>query len=270
MCITPINLKKETWKQKLSDTYAQQQVPCGRCIECRKLRVNSWFIRLQSELRNSSSAHFLTLTYDDENLPYSSNGLMTLDYRDTQLLWKALRYSQFSDQKIKYFLAGEYGEQTHRPHYHAIVYNVDDVNNIEKAWNKGQIHVGKVEEASIYYTLKYALKSAGKIKKSDPFDDRTIERALMSKGLGIDYLTDEMVKYHKNDVSRGVTMLGNKKLPLPRYYRDKIFTQKEKQLRNFKMQDLNESRFDTTSDKLFPQRVKKMYDDQEKKQKKTD
>jgi len=197
---------------------------------------------------------------------------MDLKYSDTQQFWKDLRYrnSLVSDEKIKYFLAGEYGEKTYRPHYHAIVYNIKDVNDIEKTWDKGQIHVGKVQEASIYYTLKYALKSAGKIKKSDPWDDRTIEKALMSKGLGVSYLTDEMVKYHKEDVERGVTMLGNKKLPLPRYYRDKIFTQKEKQLRNFKMQDLNESRFDTTADKLFPQRVKKMYDDQEKKQKKTD
>jgi len=269
MCITPINLKKETWKQKLSDTYMMQQVPCGRCIECRKLRVNSWFVRLQNEKDHSSSAHFVTLTYDDENLPYTENGIMGLNYKDTQDMWKHIRkYTPYKNPK--YFLVGEYGEQTHRPHYHALVYNVDDPEIIQKAWKKGQIHVGEVNEATTFYTLKYALKSAGKIKKSDPWDDRTLEKALMSKGLGKNYLTSEMIKYHKDDVERGVKMLGNVNLPLPRYYRDKLFDQKDKQLRNFKMQHLNDDRFDTTSDKLFPQRVQKMYADQEKKQKKTD
>ena len=49
MCLTPINLQKTTFKQKLNDTYFLQQVPCGKCLECRKLRVNSWFVRLLNE-----------------------------------------------------------------------------------------------------------------------------------------------------------------------------------------------------------------------------
>lgn len=271
MCITPINLTKETWKQRLADTYAQQQVPCGRCIECRKLRVNSWFVRLLTEKKHSDTAHFLTLTYDEENLPFSENGNMNLNYKDTQDFWKRLRLDQSPDaKKIKYFLVGEYGSNGHRPHYHAIVFNVEDPNHFDKNWIKGSIHTGEVTEASIFYTLKYALKSAGKIKKTDQWDDRTLEKALMSKGLGEKYLTEAMKRYHKDDVSRGVTMLGNKKLPLPRYYRDKIFSQADKQLRNFKMLDHVDKITDTKSDKLFPQRVKKMYEDQEKKNKATD
>ena len=49
MCLTPINLQKTTFKQKLNDDYFLQQVPCGRCLECRKLRVNSWFVPLLNE-----------------------------------------------------------------------------------------------------------------------------------------------------------------------------------------------------------------------------
>lgn len=271
MCITPINLTKETWKQKIADTYAQQQVPCGRCIECRKLRVNSWFVRLKSEKNRAKSAHFLTLTYDDENLVYSDNGNMSLNYKDTQDFWKRIRINQPKDHPpVKYFLVGEYGSKTNRPHYHAIVFNVADPNAFDKQWTKGGTHTGEVADASIFYTLKYALKSAGKIKKTDQWDDRTIEKALMSKGLGENYLTDAMIKHHKDDVSRGVTMLGNTKLPLPRYYRDKIFSQADKQLRNFLMLEHNDKRTDTKADPLFPQRVAKIYADEEKKINKTD
>lgn len=269
MCITPINLKKETFKQKLNDTYHMQQVPCGRCIECRKLRVNSWFVRLNNELDNASSAYFITLTYNDDNLPYSDNGLCTLDYRDVQLFNKRVR-KRDGNERYKYFFVGEYGEQTHRPHYHALIFNISDVDLVGKIWDKGQIHVGKVQEASIYYTLKYALKRSLRWNKTDPLDDRNPEKALMSRGLGAKFLTDEMVKYYKDDVSRPVTMLGNKKLGLPRYYRDKIFTNGEKLARNRLLQPHNEKRLEKTYDPIYPQRVQKMYSDHEKKFKKTD
>lgn len=270
MCLTPINLKKETFKQKLNDTYHMQQVPCGRCLECRKLRVNSWYARLLNEKSHSESALFLTLTYEDTHLPFSDNGLLSLDYSDHQQFIKNLRYVNESEKPIKYFAVGEYGSQTDRPHFHSIIFNVSDKSLIEKTWKKGQVHVGDVTDASIFYTLKYALKSAGKIKKTDSWDDRTLEKALMSKGLGKNYLTDQMIKYHKNDVSRGITILGNTKLPLPRYYRDQLFTDGEKLARNKLLLPLAEERVDKIADPLFPQRVQKMYSDQEKKIKKTD
>ena len=269
MCLTPINLKKETFTQKLRDTYHMQQVPCGRCLECLKARVNSWFIRLLNEKNNSSTAWFITLTYDDNNLCFDSDFNPTLCYRDTQLFWKRLRKLQpKSAPKIKYFLVGEYGSKTKRPHYHAIVFNVVNPDDIQKAWNLGHTHVGKVAEGSIYYTLKYALKRAGKWKKSDP--EKNPEKALMSRGLGLSFLTDDMVKYYQMDVGRPVTLLDGQKLPLPRYYRDRLFSDKQKLVRNRKLIKYTEKRYDKISDPLFPQRVQKMLQDTERKIKKTD
>lgn len=267
MCITPINLKKTTWKEKLQNTYHMQQVPCGKCLECLKLRVNSWYVRLMSQKDVSESALFITLTYDDEHLPFSDNGSMQLNYPDTQLFWKALRKRNKSKtiKPIKYFLVGEYGSKTHRPHYHAIVFNVINPDDIVELWTKGNVHIGKMEEASTYYTLKYALKRAVKIKKSDPWDDRSIEKALMSRGLGLNFLTDDMVAYYQEDVSRPVTMLGNRKLPLPRYYRDKLFTDKQKLQRNLKLLPLADKRYEKTSNKLYPQKVAKAMQDATKK-----
>lgn len=260
MCLTPVNLKKETIKQKLNDDYFTQQVPCGRCLECRKGRVNSWFVRLNNELSVARSAYFITLTYREDTLHFSPNGLLSLHYSDYQSFVKYLRKLNLSDRKIKYFCVGEYGSQTHRPHYHAIIFNVSDPDLIIKAWTKGHVHIGDVKEASIFYTLKYSLKSSifGNTGQ-DPDDDRTPEKALMSKGLGISYLSDAMVKYHKDDVSRPITMLGNVKVPLPRYYRDKVFTDGEKAVRRKKMEPFLEKRFEQISDELFPQRVENMY-----------
>lgn len=72
---------------------------------------------------------------------------------------------------------GEYGSRTHRPHYHAIMFNVTNIDNLTRCWSHGSTHVGKVEDASIFYTLKYALKRAEKWrKKADPDNDRAVEK----------------------------------------------------------------------------------------------
>ena len=63
MCITPITLKKSKLKHTFDDELTYLKVPCGKCIECRKARVNQWFVRLSQELKRSTSAYFVTLTY---------------------------------------------------------------------------------------------------------------------------------------------------------------------------------------------------------------
>lgn len=94
-----------------------------------------------------------------------------------------------------------------------------------------------------------------------------LRKSLISKGIGLNYLTEAMVKYHKDDVSRPTVFLGNKKLPMPRYYRDKIFTDLDKKIRNKKLEPFMAERYEKTSSKLFPQRFAKMLADQEEKQK---
>lgn len=265
MCITPLQLKKE--ELTTYDTYHMQQVPCGNCIECRKLRVNSWFVRLKNEYDNCTAAEWLTLTYADENLPITEDGLITLNYKHFQNFMKKLR-RETDDKHIKYFCVGEYGTIRGRPHYHVIMFNCTSKDAIAKSWQHGEVYFGQLKDESIYYTLKYALKRAGKVRKND--DGASLEKALMSKGIGLQFLTKKMVKFYHENVDKPIIMLGNKKLPLPRYYRDKLFTDNEKNLRNHKLKKYNEVRLEKIADPLFPQRVKKIYGDQEKKNKKTD
>jgi len=272
MCVAPIQLKKTKPSQSIKDTFYMQQVPCGTCVDCMKRRVNGWFVRLMSEYNDSTSAYFVTLTYNDESIPFSENGLMTLDYKHFQNFVKRYRTSS-NDKNIKYYLVGEYGENTYRPHYHAIIYNVSDINGFMADWEKqhGHTHVGTVKPQSVYYTLKYALKRIHKIRKRDEFDDRLPEKALISKKLGLNYLSPEMVRFFKNDVTRPVTMLGNQKLPLPRYYRDKIFSEAEKAQRNTLLsKDVAEKSLNRRLDPLYKQRVEKMISDSKTKLKKTD
>ena len=206
-------------------------VPCGRCPPCKMRRVNSWVFRLLEEEKVSDGAHFITLTYDTRFVPISDNGFMTLCQRDFQLYMKRLR-KLCGGAKLKYYAVGEYGTKNGRPHYHAIVFNVKDINHFAEAWkldgnSLGAVHVGQVTGDSIAYTMKYIDKA--NFKKKHIRDDRVPEFPLMSKGLGKSYLSDVVVDYHKADLSRlYVTRPGGHKIALPRYYREKIYSDDEK------------------------------------------
>lgn len=200
-------------------------VPCGRCPPCKLRRVNGWVFRMLEEEKISSSSHFVTITYDTTHVPISKNGFMTLDKRDFQLFMKRLR-KLCPDASLKYYAVGEYGTNNKRPHYHAIIFNCPNPQLFSDAWERGAVHVGTVSGDSIAYTMKYIDKLSG--KPSHARDDRQPEFPLMSKGLGKNYLTPEMVDYHKADISRlYATREGGHRIALPRYYRGKIYSEDE-------------------------------------------
>lgn len=234
-------------------------LPCGRCPPCKKRRVDGWVFRLMQEDRVSTSAHFITLTYAPKYVPISPNGFMTLDKSEFPRFMKRLRKlvlnywinqvgddpepvltAKFLMPKIKYYAAGEYGTENLRPHYHAIVFNVPDANMFYEAWkldgeHLGQVVVGDVNGNSVAYTMKYIDKgpnAKGLFKGWVPFvgrDDRQKEFALMSKGMGANYINERTKKYHKADLNRNyLTVDGGFKIAMPRYYKERIFDEDER------------------------------------------
>lgn len=202
-------------------------VPCGRCPVCKRKRASSWAFRLRQHERKCP-AHFVTLTYDTDHLPISPHGFPTLCKRDVQLFYKRLR-KLCPGSTIKYYTVGEYGTNNVRPHYHAILFGCSDPNFIEDAWGLGSIHVGTVTGASIEYTLKYISKPPNSKIGRFERDDRVREFSLMSKGLGLDFLSDATIKFHNARIDQlYITDVGGIKLPMPRYYRDKIWDETER------------------------------------------
>lgn len=231
-CITPIRIRA---KRKSDIGYIVsgfQMVPCGKCNKCKLKRVNDWVIRLLAEERTSYGALFVTLTYAPEHVPLTAKGLMTIRKSDIQKFFKRLRFNTKS-KIIKYYVAAEYGSQTFRPHYHAIIYNAR-ADDIDKAWGLGETHFGTVTGDSIGYSLKYISKE----RQVPRFfgDDRQREFSLSSQNLGRSYLTPEMVEYHKDTLNNYIVKEGGYKAGLPRYYREKIFNQAEKDIINARIQ----------------------------------
>lgn len=239
-CLFPFTVKNP--KAFLPREMNYIPVPCGTCPACKKNRINGWAFRLEQQLKKEKNALFVTLTY--HTAPISDNGLLTLDYSDVQRFIKRLRYFHpKSAKKISYYCVGEYGSKRNRPHYHLIMFNVQP-EFLDMSWSKyvnpsgsinGDVWFEVPRDGAVRYTLKYVAKE----KRIPMFekDDRKKEMSRMSKGLGESYLTDDIIAYHKADVERRyVTLPDGFKAPLPRYYRNRIYSDVESASYNRKIQ----------------------------------
>lgn len=218
-------------------------VPCGKCPVCLQRRASSWAIRLEEHQKTNGRAHFLTLTYSQP--PITKNGYMTLVKRDWQLFIKRLRRAHPKNTEIRYYACGEYGSIRWRPHYHAIIFGID-ADLIIRAWREKDVDEQydkktlqlpgipgiweadpDVNEANTMYVTKYMTK--GKRIPLHSKDDRLPEFSLMSKNLGKSFLTPEMIKYYQsNPENMYVTREGGVKVAMPRYYRDRIFSEEQR------------------------------------------
>lgn len=143
-------------------------LPCRQCIGCRLERSRQWAIRCAHEAQLHEHNCFITLTYNDENLPEN----MSLDVREFQLFMKRLRKKFGSN--IRFFHCGEYGEKFGRPHYHACLFNFDFEDkklwkmqngnryyvsdSLNKIWGKGYCIIGDVTFQSAAYVARYITK----------------------------------------------------------------------------------------------------------------
>lgn len=225
-CIKPV---------RTAQTAGSLQVPCGRCIACRLNYASMWSQRLMHEKKYFDECCFWTGTYDDEHLPKGG----TLVKRDAQLFLKRLR-KYYDSRTIRYYLAGEYGEVGHRPHYHAILFGVskDDKYVVEKAWQNGYSSLSDVTEDRCSYVAKYVVKKLnGPEAVIYEADGLLKEFALMSRGgRGVEGnlggIGSRFVKEFGDEIyHRGFMYFKGKKVGVPKFYQSKIFTTEVRKLR---------------------------------------
>ena len=208
---------------------APVETPCGRCIGCRLEYSRQWAVRCIHEAKMHKHNEFITLTYSEENIP---NG-QTLQYIDFQLFIKRLR-KRFG-KGIGYFMCGEYGEQTRRPHYHAIIFGLplpdklphskNESGNtlyisktLSDLWGKGHCYTGDVTFESAAYVARYVTKKIYGPLSVDHYNGRVPEFARMSTKYAIGKKWLE--KYHGDILSTGLIHLkGGKTCGIPRYYK---------------------------------------------------
>lgn len=257
------------------------QLPCGRCIGCRLEYSRQWAVRCMHEAAMYDNNAFITLTYNDDNLPSDHS----IHKKEVQKFFKRLRKN--TGKKFRYFACGEYGEKNNRPHYHAIIFGYDFPDKrlwsktkngdllfrsqeLEKSWNKGHSLIGNVTFESCAYVARYIMKKRkGKPDTVDPRTGKTNEEyykildtetgeiyqvepefCLMSRrpGLGRDWLDT-----YVSDTDKDFITIRGVKHKLPKYY-DNILEQEDEldmQRRKDKRRKLaNERKSDNTYERL--------------------
>lgn len=215
-------------------------LPCGQCVGCRLERSRQWAIRCVNEAQMWPENCFITLTFDNQHISEQLGfpddfGLWSLDVVPFQKFMKRLR-KKFGDG-IRFFHCGEYGELTNRPHYHAILFNIDfpdkylwNVSNgfrlyrspiLEKLWPFGNSLIGDVTFESAAYVARYVMKKVNGNLAEEHYHGRKPEYITMSRRHGIGY--DWFMKYRTDVYPHDyVVVRDGLKCRPPRFY-DKIF-----------------------------------------------
>lgn len=209
------------------------RVPCGRCIGCMLDRANDWATRCwcQNQTCDPNNCCFITLTYNNENLPEGN----WLKIKDEQDFWKRLRY-YYPENKIQYFGCGEYGPSgTHRCHWHFCVwgYKPKDLKfykynkwgdklytskELKDIWGKGYVVIGEITYKSACYVSRYCSKKLFKEQKWAKQIDVKPECTICSKGIGLEYWNKFKEKIKQNN---GIILKIDKKTKnkrIPKYY----------------------------------------------------
>lgn len=198
------------------------RVPCGKCQECLKQRSNEWALRSQHEMSLHKQNCFITLTYNNDHIVNTTEELT----REIQLFFKKLR-KQIYPKKIRYLYSVEYGSNTLRPHYHAIIFGHDFAEQklvrktkkgfplftspeLLKLWPYGHHSIGTATVQSAYYIASYALKKHSAVNEETGEIVSDYMRTSRRPAIGLEY-------FKKN-----VNQLIDSKIPLPRYYQKKL------------------------------------------------
>lgn len=218
------------------------KIPCRQCLSCRLNRSSEWQTRLTHEGKHHDRKIFLTLTYDDENLPQFGS----LETRHLQLFIKRLRKA-IAPIKIRYYACGEYGDTTRRAHYHAIIFGWEPTDGrlhsvgssgdplyvsklISRLWTFGHHLYSPANEATFGYVARYSVKKqTGQTGKEvyKHLDDDTGELTQIKPPFAIMSLkpmigADHLEKFKDDYLRLGSTIINGTRKPLPMAYVRKL------------------------------------------------
>lgn len=207
-------------------------------------------MRCIHEAQMHSYNSFITFTYNDTHIPAD----YSLNHDHYQLFMKRLRQTIRREEifrgipkedrvRIRFYMCGEYGGSTQRPHYHSCIFGYRPMDlvfyrnsesghrlytskSLDELWGKGFCQIGDVTKESAGYVARYVMKKRyGRDQEShyeivDPetgeVHKRKPEYACMSlrPGIGANWLR----KYTSDVYPRDYVVVDGVKCKPPRYY----------------------------------------------------
>lgn len=259
----PVIFSTPNFGQNGALNWSPIQLPCNKCVGCKLAKSQEWAIRCVHEAQMHNANCFITLTYNNDNLPPLGN----LIKKDFQLFMKRFRKKC---GPVRYFSCGEYGSKLGRPHFHALLFGhqFDDINLdkpfkitksgekiyrsevLEKLWTHGWSSVGSLTYQSAAYVARYSM---AKINGADAeaHYDRTDPETGETNRLNPEYNTMSLKpgigatwfeQFGLTDVYPGdFIQFKNRKIPPPKYY-DKLLKKIDEKNQTNVLETLKEGR----------------------------
>ena len=206
-----------------------------------------WAVRCVHEAQLHAENSYLTLTYADHRLPVD----LSVHKRELQLFFKRLRKWCEANKEgwldedgkrkyFRYFACGEYGDQTQRPHYHALIFGIDfddkkffkknkngdslfRSEQAQSIWSDkhgdiGFVTLGAVSFQSAAYVARYIMKKQSGDQAVAHYRGRQPEFVLPSKkpGLGRKWIE----RYYNDVYPKDLIHINEKAYRPPRFYDD--------------------------------------------------
>lgn len=262
------------WHPEYKDMYpGSVPIPCGKCIGCKLDYSRQWADRMILELDHTKKGVFLTLTYDNDHVPigmYDESDFplsYSLNKRDFQLFMKKLR-KRFGNG-LRFYAAGEYGSNTLRPHYHAIIFglSLDDFGDKERVgknelgqfyyksdlmsniWQNGFVCLSDVSWKTCAYVARYVTKKVNNdLENLYLVSNIEPEFSLMSRrpGIGAFFFEDHPDRVGLSNFSVG-DQNGAKTVRIPNY----LFKKLEIIIDEDEFQNLKEQREKAANDRVL-------------------
>lgn len=232
--------RRVSFKEDAEHT-VQISLPCGQCVGCRLERSRQWAIRCMHEASLYKKNCFITLTYNNDFVPKDGS----LNYDHFQAFMKrfrknyqgndlVVRYDKdgnpYDTYPIRFYMAGEYGENFGRPHFHACIFNFDfddkkylkktetgsilyESQKLQDLWTDpdtgkpiGFVSVGEVNFESAAYVARYIMKKVS--KKLIPDDYGNLIDVSWHHYLKVDSETGELIvvkpEFNKMSLKPGI------------------------------------------------------------------
>lgn len=220
---------------------AGRPFPCGKCVPCLYKRKRVWSHRIILEGFSHAESTFVTLTYNDRNLP--ADGCLVPDH--LQLWLKRIR-RELAPQRVRFFACGEYGGETWRPHYHLAMFGMQgcsygstnynlrgeteccqSCSRVNETWGFGRVQLAPLTPQSASYIAGYVTKKLGASERPSHLV-REFQRMSLRPGLGapaMDAVASAMIQTlsldPKSDVPSHLRH-GKFLMPLGRYLKQQL------------------------------------------------
>lgn len=217
-------------------------IGCGNCMECRKKKASEWRVRLCEEVRVNDTGIFVTLTFSNATIRrfyhklkkmHKKAGLMMPEGYDLDNAIAKYgvqtfinRYRMKFGEYPRYWLITELGHAgTENIHLHGVIFD-SDREKIKDRWGDDFVFFGySMNDTCINYMIKYVTKMDADHKYYKP-------KIFCSRGIGKNYLErydSKLNTFKGGSTDESYKFKNGSKCSLPIYYRNKIYTDEERE-----------------------------------------